>query len=78
MPFTPQKDMDGDSEAPTEDAREAVQGSMDPTVAHAHAVAAAAAARRLSTSAAAAENVRIAAIRRAAKFVAVRGCSCSR
>ena len=77
MLFTLQKDKDGDSEAPAEDAREAVQASMDPAVAHAHAVAAAASARRLNTSAAAAEHVRIAAIRRAAKFVTVRAYSCN-
>ena len=73
MLITLQKEKDGDSEAPVEDAREAGQGSMDPAIAHAHAVAAAAAAHRLNTSAAAAEHVRIAAIRRAAKFVTVTG-----
>lgn len=65
-----QKDKDGEGEALAEESREAPKEPSDPASAHAQA-AAAAAARRLNSSAAAAEHVRIAAIKRAAEFVKV-------
>ncbi len=67
-----QKDKDGDAEASPEDPKEAPKESSDAALVQAHAVVAAAAARRLNTSAALAEQVRIAAVKRAAEFVEVR------
>ena len=71
-----QKDKDRDGEAPAEDAKDTPKESPDAALAQAQAAAAAAAARRLNTSAAAAEHVFIAAMRRAAEFVKVRHIPC--
>lgn len=67
-----QKDKDGDVEVPAEDNKESPKEPAEAAPTHSQAVAAAAAARKLNSSTAAAEHVRIAAIRRAAEFVKVR------
>ena len=67
-----QKDKDGDIEVPAEDNKESPKEAVEAAPTHSQAVAAAAAARKLNSSTAAAEHVRIAAIRRATEFVKVR------
>ena len=64
-----QKEKDRDDQA--EDARDAPRDAAEAALAQAQAAAAAAAARRLTPSAAAAEHVTIAAMKRAAEFVKV-------
>lgn len=68
-----QKDKDRDVEPSAEDAKEAPKDSAEAALVQAQAAAAAAAARRLNTSSAAAEHVCVAAMKRAAEFIKVRG-----